>query len=138
AGSHSAVVAGLNESLACGVTTLGEIATAGWSSAAFADSPIAATVFLELMGLDSEAIPEHLSSGRQHLLSAAPSEHQPWRAGISPHAPYSVHPELLTRSVELARTARAPLAFHLAESREELQLLRDGTGPFRDLLEELG
>ncbi len=29
-----------------------------------------------------------------------------------------------------------PVAMHLAESREELDLLRDGTGPFQDLLDE--
>src|SRR5205085_1907889 len=52
---RGAVAAGLNESLRCGVTTLGEIATSGWSADPFANSPIAATVFLELIGMGSES-----------------------------------------------------------------------------------
>jgi cytosine/adenosine deaminase-related metal-dependent hydrolase len=49
-----------------------------------------------------------------------------------------VHPELFAGLVSLAAAAGAPIAFHLAESPEELQLLAAGGGPFRDLLESLG
>jgi cytosine/adenosine deaminase-related metal-dependent hydrolase len=42
----------------------------------------------------------------------------------------------LQKLVAMARENRLPMAMHLAESREELQLLRDGTGPFKMLLEE--
>ena len=45
---------------------------------------------------------------------------------------------MLEKAVSLATAARVPLAFHLAESREEMQLLRSGTGPFREAFEELG
>ncbi len=34
--------------------------------------------------------------------------------------------------------SRVPLAFHLAESPQELELLQGGTGPFRGLLTDLG
>jgi cytosine/adenosine deaminase-related metal-dependent hydrolase len=49
-----------------------------------------------------------------------------------------VLPQLLTAAVSLSATCHVPIAFHLAESRQELQLLRSGSGPFRDYFDELG
>jgi cytosine/adenosine deaminase-related metal-dependent hydrolase len=52
------------------------------------------------------------------------------------HAPYSVSPALFG---ELAKAAgEAPLSVHLAESTEEIEFLRTGTGPMRSMLEALG
>ncbi len=59
-------------------------------------------------------------------------------AGLSPHAPYTVHHRLLEIAIELAQKQGGQLVMHLAESREELQLLQTSQGPFRDLLEERG
>jgi len=51
---------------------------------------------------------------------------------ISPHGVHSV-----ARSVLAAIGAQgAPFSVHLAESREEIELIRSGTGPFRGFLEE--
>ena len=93
----------------------------------------------------------HRTPGRRHATEwPGPTTHldQPWpepgdgpagrRPGLSPHAPYSVHPELFRRLVRLAGRRQIPLAMHLAESPEEFELLAAGTGPFRDLLVELG
>ncbi len=75
---------------------------------------------------------------RRRGVSAARPTHRAYvRPAFSPHAPYTVHPELLESLVELARRHRVPLAMHLAESREELELLHTGGGPFRELLVEL-
>jgi cytosine/adenosine deaminase-related metal-dependent hydrolase len=57
------------------------------------------------------------------------------RPGLSPHAPYTVHPELLDRLVAVAIERELPVAMHLAETSSELELLRSATGEFRDLLE---
>ncbi len=59
-------------------------------------------------------------------------------AGLSPHAPFTVHPDLLTSVVELSSAVGAPVAMHLAESPEEMEFLRSGGGPLRRFLEERG
>ena len=56
--------------------------------------------------------------------------------GISPHAPYTVSPELLRRLIAESQQRGLPVAMHVAESREELEFLQTGTGPFQELLDE--
>jgi len=131
-----AVRQGLEESLRAGTTLLGEIAQPGWPREEFDASPIEAAVFLESIGLASDRAANKLDEARRHLAAACDAgRHCP---GLSPHAPYTVHPELFAGLIALAAAADAPLAFHLAESREELELLLTGGGPFRELLESLG
>ena len=60
------------------------------------------------------------------------------RWGLSPHAPYSTAWSLVASSCAVSAAEGVPLAMHLAESREELEYLATGAGPFRTLLEELG
>jgi cytosine/adenosine deaminase-related metal-dependent hydrolase len=142
---RAAIERGAAECLASGSVALGEIATndfGDWIAAALSD----ATVFREIIGLKRELIEDRLAAVRQFLAGTAnrphPGPHPKGegtiRSGISPHAPYSVHPDLFDRLIELAQEAHAPVAFHLAETREELELLATGGGPFRELLIELG
>lgn len=132
---RTAVRRGLEECLTAGTTALAEIAQGDWPREEFENWPIEATVFLEAIGLAPERAAAKLDEARKHLASAS-GEHI--RPGLSPHAPYTVHPELFAELVSLAANANAPIAFHLAESPEELELLATGGGPFRDLLESLG
>lgn len=131
-------IMGLRESAAAGTTTLGEIVTAGWSRDDFDASRLNATVFYELIGLKRERIEPNLELAREHVaLGHRRESPTSWLPGISPHAPYTVHPDLFAQLVALAAVEQVPLALHLAESREELELLATGTGPFLRLLEEL-
>jgi cytosine/adenosine deaminase-related metal-dependent hydrolase len=134
-GPEQAVVRGLRESVACGTTLLGEIAQPGWQVGPLQSAPLETIVFLELIAPTAARVDPAIDLARGHLASARPSSS--WLPGLGPHAPYSVHPRLLRDVVQLSQGQRAPVAFHLAESREEMELLRSGTGPFRDLLERL-
>ena len=133
---HS-IAAGMRESLGHGVTTVCDIATAG----------------LEVYrggthGPDIVALLEVIGFSRARAASAEAAVNvrlQPCRAaeiagrltvGLSPHAPYTVNPDLLRELVRIATRDRMTVAMHLAESREELDLLDAGRGPFRELLEE--
>ena len=60
------------------------------------------------------------------------------RLGVSPHAPYTVSERLYRAVDDLARGAGLPVAMHLAESRAEMQLIREGSGPFADALRARG
>lgn len=127
---------GLREAARCGTTTLGEIAQVGWPVEQVEAARLGVTVFLELIGPTARRIPSALELARRHLEAAKHSAR--WLPGLSPHAPYSVHPQLLAAVTSLSATEGVPIGFHLAESREELELLRCGGGMIRRRLEELG
>jgi cytosine/adenosine deaminase-related metal-dependent hydrolase len=127
----AAIERGLAESLRCGVTSIGEIATA--PARALLDAKpeaLGVVAFQEVIGFSRGRI-DSVAGELERRLDAAGVA-----SGISPHAPYTVHPELLRRLVGIASERDLPVAMHLAESREELELLRDGGGPFKELLEE--
>ena len=127
---------GLRESTACGTTSLGEIAQPGWLHGPFQTARLEATVFLELIAPTARRVHATLEFARQFMVAADVAHG--WRVGLSPHAPYSVHPELLGAVVRMSAAERIPVAMHLAESSEEIELVRHRTGPFPDLLRQLG
>jgi len=123
---------GLQESIRAGTTALGEIAQPGWKTEPFEQAPLEATVLLELIAPSEGRVPAAIESAKSHVEAAG--TRRPWHPGLCPHAPYSVHPELLRRLVAVYSQRRVPIAFHLAESREEIELLRFRSGPLRDFL----
>jgi cytosine/adenosine deaminase-related metal-dependent hydrolase len=132
---EAAVRAGLSESIAHGTTLLGDISAGGASWSALVDAPIRSVVFHEMLGPRTRA--EETVATVAAWLSHHPAT-PTCRPGLSPHAPYSVHKSLFEAAAQLARFGDMPLATHLAESREELELLRERRGPFVDFLRELG
>ena len=129
-----AIAQGVAECLRHGTTTLGEIAGEG-ADAYSTVGPVDATLFAEVIGFSrarAASAYEATTTRLDELRGASPTA----RVGISPHAPYTVSPDLLRRLIVLASERQLPVAMHLAESAEELQLLRDGTGPFQELLDE--
>lgn len=147
----AAISAGLEESLSFGTTTLGEIATGVWDATPYGASPIQCTAFYELIAIADEQIEDRCQLAAEHLardgrLQPVTSEQEvsgshsipAWHAGLSPHAPYTVHPKVVRRLVQLSARAGAPLAMHLAESPEELELMSSGTGLFVEALTARG
>jgi cytosine/adenosine deaminase-related metal-dependent hydrolase len=58
--------------------------------------------------------------------------------GLAPHAPFTASERLYALCEDFAVRAEVPLTTHLAESREEMQMFRDGYGPAFDFLKEIG
>lgn len=137
AGRRAALSAGLDELRTSGVAAVGEIAYAGFPTDLYTPAPWPGRLFLELLGWQAARIPEQLAEARQHVARWG-TDPRRLAAGLSPHAPYSTHPDLIAGAVALAVEAGVPVAMHLAESPEEIELLSTGAGPLAEVLLQLG
>ncbi len=65
---------------------------------------------------------------------------QDWRGGfgLSPHAPYTASPKLISLAADAARQSDLLLTMHLAESEEEMEMFRTGRGGLFNFLQSLG
>ena len=131
---HNSIRAGLQESERAGVVGVGEIATFPFDPSVYENSPTEVTMFAELLGRNEQDVPQRLAS-LDMLVANCPDN---VRLGVSPHAPYSVHPMLFKGIVDKACADSLPVAMHLAETKAERELIAYRRGPFCDLLKELG
>ncbi len=147
--AQESIASGLNESAAEGVWAMGEIATQSDDSLIPRPGSVLMQ-FRELIGLRPERIEQQLQLAETHLSTR--SEGDPHDAGfpvpesassmrvraLSPHSPYTVHPDLLNAVMELAVQYQVPVAMHLAETPDEIELLSSGHGRFEQFLSRLG
>lgn len=125
----------LDELQATGTAAVGDISNALVSPPVLRDRGVPAVVFHELLGFRD-------TDGRAVAASAArrsPADDRGVRVVPAAHAPFSVSPELF-RAIrdDVRRLVRPITSVHVGESPEEVQLLRDGDGPWRTRLQELG
>lgn len=120
---------GALECLACGVTTVGDIAYGPEALATAADAGLAGTFFWEVLGITADGLARDLAE-REFPSERASCTSERTRCGISPHSPYTSGPGLLRAASAAAHAKGAPFAIHLAESPAERQLLERGRGPF--------
>jgi len=59
-------------------------------------------------------------------------------SGLAPHALFTASNELFRRCEEVAQQEHILLTTHLAESREEMEMFRDASGPLYEFLKSIG
>ena len=126
----------LDEAVASGTGVFGDVSNTLMTPALLEQRADAAVVFHELLGFKPLGAEELVAAGRRQRAKSG-STHV--RVYAAPHAPYSVSPALF-RAIgrELDSDPGSLTTVHLAESPEEVELLRHGTGAWRPLLDELG
>lgn len=120
---------------AAGTVLVGDITNSLAPVPVLAEGRVAATVFHEILGFSPSDPAAQVRDAHERL------RHQSTRAPehlstVVAHAPYSTSPALF-REIAARHHGPAPLTVHLAESNEEMEFLRTGRGPFRELLEAL-
>ena len=129
--------AGGHEAATAGTSLVGDIVTGEWTPDCVPEDGLPIVAFRELIGLLPDQSASQLDLANQHIADCRAAEQTEQRVllpAISPHAPYSVSPELFHGLVDLARTAEVPLCIHLAETQMELELLKSGSGEFFEML----
>jgi cytosine/adenosine deaminase-related metal-dependent hydrolase len=128
---------GIAEALASGTAIVGDISNTLATFAPLASSPLAGIVFYELIKFNP-IDPDAFVEDARREIAALPATGR-LRASLAAHAPYSVAP-LVFRAIRRAvdRDPFAPCSVHVSESAEEIEFIRTGGGPWRDVLEEVG
>ena len=122
---------------AAGTGLVGDVSNTLVTVPLLRDAGMAAQVFYELIGFGGVGAAETVATARRALEDADGSGLV--RVSLAPHAPYSVSPSLFSEiRRDLDDHPRAVSSVHLGESPEEVELLRAGTGPWRELLQGLG
>jgi|DewCreStandDraft_5_1066085.scaffolds.fasta_scaffold00543_30 cytosine/adenosine deaminase-related metal-dependent hydrolase len=98
----------------------------------WARTPLRIFSFLEMTGIRARKEPRQVLAEAEAVLHRLPQGR--CRAGLSPHAPYSTRPALLTLVANRARSHGLRVTIHVAESEEEYQMFRHARGPMFDWL----
>ena len=123
--------AGFAEARRFGTTTILNL-TAFPNLIASLQEPIRTWWFGELIDVRNPDAAERIADHAAESLKPAN------RWGLAPHAPFTASQRLYARCEAIARRENIPLTTHLAESREEMEMFRDATGPAFDFLREIG
>jgi aminodeoxyfutalosine deaminase len=127
----------IGEARAAGTALVGDISNTLVTVRLLAEGGMPGVVFYELLRFNEPDPIGRVQRARQQLEALPPVDDV--RTTIAPHAPYSVAP-LLFRAIraDLNRHPFERSTVHLSESAEEVQFIRTGEGPWRELLQELG
>ena len=132
----AAIRAAVAEARRTGTGLVGDVGNTPASVAPLRAAGLPGVVFRELLGFDAHdptGLVERACADMRGQGGAEP------RLRLAAHAPYSVSPALFAALRAAADRERLwPLSVHVAESREELEFLRSGTGAWREILEERG
>jgi len=129
---------GVCETWRHGTTTVADTGTSGAAVEALTDLGGRGVYYQEAIAPDPDLCDETLRALMTHVDMLRNQASDSVQVGVSPHAPYTVSPQLYAAVGEYARSEGLPLAAHLAESRAEVDLVTRDRGPFSEMWCERG
>ena len=130
---------GAIEAARAGITCLGDSSSiATQAMRAMLNVGVRGIVYQESFGPDPKLATENFAKVRAQISEMRAGENDLVRAGVSPHAPYTVSAPQLEMIARLAIDEKLPLMMHAAESKAEQLLLTEGRGAFADGLAQRG
>ncbi|SFV55372.1 BOX elements [hydrothermal vent metagenome] len=123
------------EMMESGITTFGAISSFGTELEVCIKTPQKVLFFNELIGSQASTADmlygyflERLNASKRCGSGIIPA--------IAIHSPYSVHPIVLKRAVEIAKNEKLPLSAHFLESQAEREWLENNSGEFLEFFQK--
>jgi aminodeoxyfutalosine deaminase len=143
ASAEAALRTAIDAIVARGTVAVGDVANGIWSAPIVARSPLRGVLFHEVFGFrasDAESLLAEAASRLEAIDGEAAVAAARGRliSILTPHAAYSTSAALLKALGGRAVASGEILSIHVAESEDELQFLRDGTGPLKEFLVSRG
>jgi cytosine/adenosine deaminase-related metal-dependent hydrolase len=135
--SNTVMMHECEEMMRSGITTFGAISSFGNELEVCEKTPQRVVFFNELIGSNA-MYADMLYGDFQERVKASQSCDPSSRItpAVAIHSPYSVHPIILQKAVNVAKQNKLPLSAHFLESQSEREWLEKGEGEFKGFFEK--
>ncbi len=126
----------LKDILKSGTTTIGAISSNGFDLASCAKSKLNVVFFNELIGSQASMADMLFGSFLQRLDESKDVKRDGFYPAIAIHSPYSVHPVLVKKALDIAKNESLRVSAHFMESRAEREWLDSSSGELAEFFEK--
>jgi 5-methylthioadenosine/S-adenosylhomocysteine deaminase len=128
---------GVADSLAAGITCSADITRSGAGLQAAYEAGMPALIYLEVVAVDASNLMETVVGLLERLKSSEPvAQAGVQKLGLSPHSAYTLTEVALKACADIAQQYTLPLSIHLAETADEVELVRSGSGSLAQAISE--
>ena len=119
-----------------GVCAFGQISSTGADLKYLKHSPLKVVYFNEIIGSNPATVDMMFQDFSTRLKESEEIQNYKFKIGISIHSPYSVHPILAQKVINIAKEKNLPIQTHFMESKAEKKWLTKGEGEFKIFFEK--
>jgi cytosine/adenosine deaminase-related metal-dependent hydrolase len=114
-----------------GIVAFGEISSTGLDLEYLKNSELKIVFFNEMIGSNPGAVDALYHDFLSRLTESKKYENEKFKSAISIHSPYSVHPIVIKKVLEIAKQSKMIVSTHFMESKAEREWLDNSKGDFK-------
>jgi aminodeoxyfutalosine deaminase len=127
----------IDKMLDSGITTFGAVSSHGMDLEACANAAQNVVFFNELIGSQAVMADTLFDDFLSRLDASKTVKREGFHPAVAIHSPYSVHPILIKKAVEIVKNEKLKLTAHFMESEAERNWLDSNDGDFKDFFQKL-
>lgn len=127
----------IDSMLANGITTFGAVSSHGMDLEACVHAPQNVVFFNELIGSQATMADALFTDFLARLDASKSIKREGFYPAVAIHSPYSVHPILIKKAIDIVKNENLKLTAHFMESEAERNWLDNSDGDFKDFFENL-